>query len=112
MKEQSYAFNIDKDSFNKMLIESETFRKTIIERFYFIDENEFTKDDGLDLWRKWVKKFFPNYKNEEKIKSILWLIKILRNEKSVLNQFENAGFERNGTSISIHAAKRFINSID
>jgi hypothetical protein len=103
-----------------MLIESETFRKTIIERFYFIDENEFTKDDeneftkddGLDLWRKWVKKLFPNYQNEEKIKSILWLIKILRNEKSVLNQFENAGFERNGTSIGLHAAKRFINSID
>lgn len=110
--EKAYKFNLDGDSFNQMLIESETFRKIVISNFPFFIEPQIPLADGLDDWRKWIKLGFPEYKKDQKISAILWLLKTLRNDSVLIRKFENAGFESNGTSIGLKAAKRFIESIN
>lgn len=98
---------------NQLLIESETFRRYIIDNHV-----NAAPADGIEYYRRLVRTQFPDwYKN--KIPPIKWIRELSRNNQAMLDVFAVNGYESYtptpnsgcGNLLTLVSAKRFVDSI-
>jgi hypothetical protein len=102
--------NIPVNIINQLLIESEAFRRFIIDNF--ISQKTAV---GIEMWRIAVRDQFPDLHNH-KIAAIKWIRDQTRNNFAVLEEFNAHGFEsydlgKHDDVLSLAGAKRFVESI-
>lgn len=107
-------YNIIADSFDKLLLESPTFRKFVIDNF-LLKENQNTEGDILEIYRQKIKRFFPLFRIEEKVAATKWFREETRDNNNLLDILEKHGYFRHSNSsnlLSLADAKRFVESIN
>lgn len=96
---------------NQLLIESETFRRYIIDNHV-----NAAPTDGIDYYRHLIRTEFPNW-SQNKIPPIKWIREITRNKGIVLDMFAKHGYDSYTPApgcdqvLSLAGAKRFVDSI-
>jgi len=102
--------NLPRSIINQLLIESEAFRRFIIDNF--ISQKTAV---GIELYRALIRDQFPDLHNQ-KIAAIKWIRDQTRNNFAMLKEFNAHGFEsyelgKDNDVLSLSAAKRFVESI-
>ena len=107
-------YDIIADSFNELLLESPTFRKFVIDN-YLLKENQNTEEDILEIYRQKIKRFYPSFKDKDKVAAIKWFREETRDNNNLLDILEKHGYFRYSNSdnvLSLTDAKRFIESVN
>ena len=96
---------------NQLLIESETFRRYIIE-----NHMNAAPTDGIESYRYQVRMRFPDW-SRNKIPAIKWIRDLSRNNQTMLDVFAVNGYESYTHALdcdnilTLASAKRFVDSI-
>lgn len=107
-------YDIIAKSLDKLLLESSTFRKFVIDN-YLLKEDENSEKDVLEICRQKIKRFYPSFKGKDKVAAIKWFREETRDNINLLNILEKNGYFRYCHSyniLSLTDAKRFVESIN
>lgn len=108
-------YDIIANSFDKLLLESSTFRKFVIDNYLLKEDENSEEKDVLETYRQKIKRFYPSFKVKDKVAAIKWFREETRDNINLLDILEKNGYFRYSHScnvLSLADAKRFVESIN